>query len=90
MLIFVSTKHNYISKLGLHIFFGDSDNDMIAASISGVRGVRVVRDPRSVKEYSPNYFGDTITSVADTDIISQIETIIGKQITIKQITMIFY
>ena len=35
-----------------------------------------------------NYFGDTITSVADTDIISQIESIIGKQITIKQITMI--
>ena len=45
--------------MGLHIFYGDADNDMIAASIAGVRGVRVVRDSRSVEAYSRNYFGDT-------------------------------
>ncbi|MCF7827324.1 MAG: hypothetical protein K9N29_11825 [Candidatus Marinimicrobia bacterium] len=54
-----TTKHEIISYLGLHIFYGDSDNDMVAASIAGVRGVRVVRDPRSVEAYSKNYFGDT-------------------------------
>ena len=54
-----TTKHERISKLGLHIFYGDSDTDMIAASIAGIRGVRVVRDARSVEAYSRNYFGDT-------------------------------
>lgn len=54
-----TSKHHLISKLGLHIFFGDSDTDMIAASIAGVRAVRVVRDQRSVEAYSRNYFGDT-------------------------------
>jgi len=54
-----TTKHETISKLGLHIFYGDSDTDIIAASIAGVRAVRVVRDARSVEAYSKNYFGDT-------------------------------
>ena len=54
-----TTKHNRITDLGLHIFYGDADNDMVAASIAGVRGLRVVRDARSVKAYSKNYFGDT-------------------------------
>ncbi len=54
-----TTKHELISKLGLHIFYGDSDTDMIAASVAGVRGVRVVRDARSVEAYSKNYFGNT-------------------------------
>ncbi len=54
-----TTKHELISKLGLHIFFGDSDTDIIAASIAGVRAVRVVRDARSVEAYSKNYFGNT-------------------------------
>ncbi|MCF6237215.1 MAG: hypothetical protein L3J79_00110 [Candidatus Marinimicrobia bacterium] len=57
-----TTKHEVISELGLHIFYGDADNDMVAASIAGVRGVRIVRDPRSVKAYSRNYFGDTIAA----------------------------
>ncbi len=54
-----TTKHERISQLGLHIFYGDADNDMVAASLAGVRGVRIVRDPRSVVAYSKNYFGDT-------------------------------
>lgn len=54
-----TTKHEIITKLGLHIFYGDSDTDIIAASIAGVRAVRVVRDNRSVEAYSRNYFGDT-------------------------------
>lgn len=54
-----TTKHETISKLGLHIFYGDSDTDIIAASVAGVRAVRVVRDARSVEAYSKNYFGDT-------------------------------
>ncbi len=57
-----TTKQEYISKLGLHIFYGDSDTDIIAASIAGIRGVRVVRDARSVEAYSKNYFGDTRSS----------------------------
>ncbi len=54
-----TSKHEVITKLGIHIFYGDADNDMVAASIAGIRGVRVVRDPRSVDAYSRNYFGDT-------------------------------
>lgn len=54
-----TTKHEIITALGLHIFYGDADNDMVAASIAGIRGVRVVRDARSVEAYSRNYFGDT-------------------------------
>ena len=54
-----TTKHEVISKLGLHIFYGDADNDMVAASVAGIRGVRVVRDQRSIDAYSSNYFGDT-------------------------------
>jgi acid phosphatase class B len=54
-----TTKHELITSLGLHIFYGDSDNDMVAASVAGIRGVRVVRDQRSVDAYSSNYFGDT-------------------------------
>lgn len=54
-----TTKHETISMLGLHIFYGDSDTDMVAASIAGVRAVRVVRDQRSVLAYSKNYFGNT-------------------------------
>jgi len=57
-----TTKHLLISQLGLHIFYGDADNDMVAASVAGVRGVRVVRDSRSVEAYSKNYFGDTRSS----------------------------
>ncbi|NQV42929.1 MAG: hypothetical protein HQ506_11300 [Candidatus Marinimicrobia bacterium] len=57
-----TTKHTRISELGLHIFYGDADNDMVAASVAGVRGVRVVRDARSVEAYSKNYFGDTRSS----------------------------
>lgn len=56
-----TTKHRVIEKLGLHLFFGDADSDMVAASVAGIRGVRVVRDPRSVIAYSRNYFGDTIS-----------------------------
>ena len=55
----MTTKHKVISTLGLHIFYGDADNDMVAASVAGIRGVRVVRDVRSVEAYSKNYFGDT-------------------------------
>jgi len=54
-----TSKHEVIGRLGLHIFYGDADNDMVAASVAGVRGVRVVRDQRSVDAYSRNYFGDT-------------------------------
>jgi len=55
----VTTKQEVMADLGLNIFYGDADNDMVAASLAGIRGVRVVRDPRSVQAYSRNYFGDT-------------------------------
>lgn len=60
-----TTKHLRITDLGLHIFFGDADNDMVAASVAGIRGVRVVRDQRSVVAYSRNYFGDTMSPGSD-------------------------
>ncbi|MCF7823254.1 MAG: hypothetical protein K9N35_03695 [Candidatus Marinimicrobia bacterium] len=60
-----TTKHRTISQLGLHIFFGDADNDMVAAAVAGVRGVRVVRDPRSIEAYSKNYFGDLLSEHTD-------------------------
>ena len=56
-----TTKHRVMKQLGLHIYFGDSDTDMIAASIAGVRAVRVLRDPRSIRAYSKNYFGNILS-----------------------------
>ena len=55
-----TTKHHVMNKLGIHIYFGDSDTDMIAASIAGVRAVRVVRHQASVESYGKNYFGNTM------------------------------
>ncbi len=53
-----TTKHKIMEKLKLNLYYGDSDTDMIAATIAGIRGVRVVRDPQSIESYSSNYFGD--------------------------------
>jgi len=54
-----TTKHRIMGKLGIDIYYGDSDTDMIAAIKADVHPVRIVRSNASIKEYGGNYFGDT-------------------------------
>lgn len=54
-----TTKHHIMKKLGIDIYYGDSDTDMIAAIKADVHPVRIVRSDASIKEYGRNYFGDT-------------------------------
>lgn len=54
-----TTKHRKMNELGIDIYYGDSDNDMIAAIKADVHPVRIVRSAESIKEYGGNYFGDT-------------------------------
>ena len=54
-----TTKHRRINKLGLDIFYGDSDTDIVAAIKAGVHPVRVVRHQSSIDQYGKNYFGNT-------------------------------
>lgn len=54
-----TTKHRIMEKLGIDIYYGDSDTDMIAAIKADVHPVRIVRSNASIKEYGGNYFGDT-------------------------------
>lgn len=54
-----TTKHRVMEKLGIDIYYGDSDTDIIAAIKADVHPVRIVRSNASIKEYSGNYFGDT-------------------------------
>jgi hypothetical protein len=49
-----------MKRLKLDLFYGDGDKDMIAALKAGVHPVRVVRHDRSIVEYGPNYFGNTL------------------------------
>ena len=54
-----TTKHRRIKALGLDIFYGDSDTDIVAAMKAGVHPVRVVRHQSSIDQYGKNYFGNT-------------------------------
>jgi acid phosphatase (class B) len=54
-----TTKHRVMEKLGIDIYYGDSDTDIIAAIKADVHPVRIVRSNASIKEYSGNYFGNT-------------------------------
>ena len=54
-----TTKHRIMEKLGIDIFYGDSDTDIIAAIKADVHPVRIVRSNTSIKEYGANYFGNT-------------------------------
>jgi len=54
-----TTKHRVMKALGLDLFYGDADTDMIAALKAGVQPVRIVRTPASVAQYGANYFGNT-------------------------------
>ncbi|MCF7796771.1 MAG: hypothetical protein K9N11_03790 [Lentisphaeria bacterium] len=56
-----TVKHRLIRKLGIHLFYGDSDTDIVAALVGGAHPVRVVRDPKSLHAYSRNHFGDIIS-----------------------------
>lgn len=54
-----TTKHRIMEKLGIDIYYGDSDTDIIAAIKADVHAVRIVRSNASLKEYGGNYFGNT-------------------------------
>lgn len=54
-----TSKHRKMNELGLDLFYGDSDTDIIAALKAGIHPVRVVRDPESIDQYGANYFGNT-------------------------------
>jgi len=54
-----TTKHKTMKNLGLDIYYGDSDRDIIAAIKADVYPIRVVRNKESIKHYSSNYFGNT-------------------------------
>lgn len=55
-----TTKQRIMKRLKLDLFYGDGDKDMIAALKAGAHPVRVVRHDRSILEYGPNYFGNTL------------------------------
>lgn len=54
-----TTKHRKMEELGIDIYYGDSDTDIVAAIKADVHPVRIVRSDESIKEYGGNYFGDT-------------------------------
>jgi len=54
-----TSKHRKMDELGLELYYGDSDTDIIAAIKAGVHPVRVVRHQKSVDQYGANYFGNT-------------------------------
>jgi len=54
-----TTKHRVMKTLGLDLFYGDADTDIIAALKAGVQPVRIVRTAASVDQYGANYFGNT-------------------------------
>ncbi|MCF7802386.1 MAG: hypothetical protein K9N34_10270 [Candidatus Marinimicrobia bacterium] len=56
-----TVKHRLIRELGIHVFYGDSDTDIVAALVGDAHPVRVVRDPKSLHAYSRNHFGDIIS-----------------------------
>ena len=54
-----TSKHRKMNELGLDLFYGDSDLDIIAALKAGIHPVRVVRHQKSLNQYGANYFGNT-------------------------------
>lgn len=53
-----TTKQNHLKKLKLDLFYGDSDNDIVAALIADIEAVRIVRSKDALKKYSAGYFGE--------------------------------
>ncbi len=54
-----TSKHRKMNELGLDLYYGDSDTDIIAALKAGVHPVRIVRHQLSIDQYGANYFGNT-------------------------------
>lgn len=55
-----TTKHHVMEKLKLDLFYGDGDSDMVAALKANVHPIRIIRHKKSITEYGPNYFGNTL------------------------------
>ena len=55
-----TTKHRIMKRLKLDLFYGDGDSDIVASLKAGVHPVRIVRHEKSIIEYGPNYFGNTV------------------------------
>lgn len=54
-----TSKHRKMNELGLDLFYGDSDTDIIAALKAGIHPIRVLRHEKSIQQYGANYFGNT-------------------------------
>ncbi|RMF09768.1 MAG: hypothetical protein D6762_02895 [Candidatus Neomarinimicrobiota bacterium] len=55
----VQGKAAVFTALGLDLYYGDADSDILAAYQAHIQPVRIVRHPSSVDQYAPNYFGNT-------------------------------
>lgn len=53
-----TTKQKIMKQLKLDLFYGDSDNDIVAALIADIEAVRVVRSQQTIEAYPFGYFGD--------------------------------
>jgi acid phosphatase (class B) len=55
-------KAETLRKLGIEVFYGDSDSDIEAAREAGAKGVRILRSPKSSykKKYNPGKHGEEI------------------------------
>jgi len=59
---FTHEKADVLAKLGIDIYFGDSDTDISAALDAGCKPVRILRNPESSykSNYNPGIYGEKI------------------------------
>ena len=59
---FSNRKAELIKKFNISIYYGDSDSDITAAQEAGVKGIRILRSPKSSYKgkYNPGKFGEEI------------------------------
>ena len=55
----IQGKAAIMQTLGISVYYGDADSDILDALAAHVQPVRIVRYSASVDQYSRNYFGDT-------------------------------
>ena len=62
-------KTDRMAQLGLQVFYGDSDSDITDSQKGNIRGIRVLRSPKSsyrsggrLAVYHPGYFAETIVA----------------------------
>lgn len=53
-----TTKHRVMKRLGIDLYYGDSDTDIVAALKASAHPVRVIRSKKALKHYPHNHFGN--------------------------------